>query len=613
MTSSFSSILSSQAAAVTVSNITSTSPANDLFSQAGQLLVFVHGHILPRALLGYFFIYLVFILIRYRTTSISAIPRYDLPGPKGHPLIGNTIEMAQHPPGSTHQRQMSLHKEFGNVFALTVLGLGRVIHVRDPQIIDHVLRINFWAYEKGSFIRGTLHPIFGDGIFNSDGQHWRWQRKAASKIFNVNWYRTYTGTVFRQESQLVIDYFNKITHPPLHPDSKPVTATAAKTDAPLVDISVPISPVTPIKEDHVFFDSTSKVIDLQNIFYLLTLDSFGRIGFGESFGCLIDPEKEVPFAAAFDRLQAVLSERFNFPFWKIKDWWTGNDKKVARDTKIVFDFAFRIIKRRRALEEKTGVEGHGIAHDTNEDVGCGGILSSSGKDLMQLFMESTDDNGERLTDEALKEILINFLIAGRDTTAQALSWMFYLIHRSQTPKEILVKLREEIDTVLQGGLPTYETAQLQKYTKACFFETLRLYPSVPQNIKSAIEDDVLPGGIKVYKGEKVTWGVWGMGRDTDIWGPDAEEFRPERWLQGDKFPSIKFVSFHLGPRICLGQHFAYIQAITVTSMLLQKFDFELVDPDTEPMYGISLTLPMANGLPVRVTRRRDGPPHCREE
>ncbi|KAG0265249.1 hypothetical protein BGZ95_003379 [Linnemannia exigua] len=582
-------------------------PDNDFLHQVGHFLLHVHGHILPRVLLVYFLTYSIFILIKYRHTSISANPRSDLPGPKGHPLIGNTIEMAQRPPGSTHQRQMGFHKQYGKVFSLTVLGLGRVIHVRDPQAVDHILRVNFWAYEKGGFFRETLRPIFGNGIFSADGQHWRWQRKAASKIFNVNWYRTYTSTIFRQESQLVINYFHRITDTSMSSKSTAIAPTEINT-APLVeDISVLIPPASPLKENRVLLDPASKVIDLQNIFLLFTLDSFGRIGFGESFGCLIDPEKEVPFAGAFDRLTANLSLRFNWPFWRWTDWWSGNDKKVAEDTKTVYDFAYKVIRRRRALEEKTGVEGGGVVHDVgDEETKKGrGVLSSSGKDLMQLFMEATDDNGERLTDDDLKDTLINFVLAGRDTTAQALSWMFYLIHRSQTRKEVLTKLRQEIDTVLQGGFPTYETVQLQKYTKACFFETLRLYPSVPQNIRCVLEDDILPGGIKVYKGEKVTWGIWGMGRDTDIWGHDAEEFRPERWLQGDKFPSSKFVSFHLGPRTCLGQQFAYIQAITITSMLLQKFDFELVDPHNEPVYGTSLTLPMANGLPVRITRRRD--------
>ena len=150
-------------------NMTPPASNSDFFCQASKLLALVHGQILPKVVLGYFFVYAVFVLIKYRHTSISAIPRSDLAGPKGYPLIGNTIEMAHRPQGSTYQRQMGLHKEYGKTFALTVLGMGRVIHVCDPQMVDHVLRVNFWAYEKGSFFRETLRPIFGDGIFSADG------------------------------------------------------------------------------------------------------------------------------------------------------------------------------------------------------------------------------------------------------------------------------------------------------------------------------------------------------------------------------------------------------------------------------------------------------------
>ncbi|KAG0057987.1 hypothetical protein BGZ90_005210, partial [Linnemannia elongata] len=152
------------------STATMTPPADNLLSQVGHFLLLLHGHILPRILLAYMLVYSIYILIKYRHTCISATPRSDLPGPKGHPLIGNTIEMAKRPPGSTHQRQMAFHNQYGKVFSLTVLGLGRVIHVREPQVIDHILRVNFWAYEKGGFFRETLRPIFGDGIFSADGQ-----------------------------------------------------------------------------------------------------------------------------------------------------------------------------------------------------------------------------------------------------------------------------------------------------------------------------------------------------------------------------------------------------------------------------------------------------------
>ncbi|KAF9327152.1 Protein kinase alk2 [Linnemannia elongata] len=166
-------------------------------------------------------------------------------------------------------------------------------------------------------------------------------------------------------------------------------------------------------------------------------------------------------------------------------------------------------------------------------------------------------------------------------------------------------MQEETDSILKGGIPTYETTKQQKFTEACFNEALRLYPAVPRNAKICTQDDVLPGGIKVYKGERVTWNVWAMGRDEDLWGKDAREYNPFRWEKMDKPSSAKFCSFHHGPRTCLGQGFAVTEAVTLMSMFFQKFTFELENPDQKANYMPSLTLPMDNGLRVYVKRRTD--------
>ncbi|KAG0222435.1 cytochrome P450 [Mortierella sp. GBAus27b] len=484
--------------------------------------------------------YILYIVIKYRRTAFGARPRHDLDGPRGVPLLGNIFEVLRRPRTQNYQNQTRNHEiKYGSHYSVSLPGVGRIINIADPEMLDHVLRVNFWAYEKGDHLRNSLAPMVGQGIFGADGEHWRWQRKLASHIFNVKSFRAYTSDVFCREAQLVIDYLS----------------TAADTD---------------------------KVVDLQNIFYLFTLDSFGEIAFGQSFGCLKDPEREVEFATAFDRLNHALSYRIIAPFWKIKDWWTGNDKVVEQDTKTVHEFAYNVIKKRREI----------LAEGKHQY-----------KDLMQLFMDAKDENGEPLSDEMLKDELINMVLAGRDTTAQALSWMFYLMHRSEVNTEIMYQMTEEIDSILQGGNPTYESTKQQKYAEACFFETLRLYPSVPQNMKVCVQDDILPGGVQIYKGEHIGWCPWAMGRLENIWGPDAKEFKPERWLVGEKPTPGKYASFHLGPRTCLGQQFATIEAITITSMLLQQFTFELVDPNLEPAYVPALTLPMATGLPVRVKRR----------
>ncbi|KAG0339659.1 Protein kinase alk2, partial [Podila humilis] len=305
------------------------------------------------------------------------------------------------------------------------------------------------------------------------------------------------------------------------------------------------------------------------------------VSFGQSFGCLADPEKEVEFAAAFDRLNCILGERLFKGPWRLIEKLNGMSKQVAKDRKIVVDFALNIIRKRRE-------EGYNRPQ----------------KDLLQLFMDLKDDNGQPLSDDMLKDSILNFIIAGRDTTAQALSWMFYLMHRNGADKNIVVKLREEIETVLGDTMPSYESSKSMKYSEACLYEALRLYPSVPRNLKVCVQDDVLPGGVEIKKGEFFQWSPWTMGRATEIWGPDAKEFHPERWLDGSKNSPSKFPAFHAGPRTCLGQQFATIEAQTIMSLMFRRFNFELVDPENEPEYGAALTLPLLHGLPVRITRRK---------
>ncbi|KAG0006212.1 hypothetical protein BGZ80_002533 [Entomortierella chlamydospora] len=488
--------------------------------------------------------YFLYIVFKYRKTVYGVRPRHDLKGPRGLPLIGNLFPMAILPRDQLLQRHVMLHKLYGKIYTISMPRVGRIINITDPEMVDHMLKVNFWAYEKGERFKEALMPLVGNGIFSADGEHWRWQRKLASNIFNVKAFRQYTSDVFCQEGHLAINYLNK-------------------------------------------FADTSRPVDLQQLFYCYTLDSFGEIAFGRSFGCMKDPEQEVEFAAAFDRLNHGIAGRTFLPFWRLKDWWTGNGKQVEKDTKVVREFAHKIINERREKQQSQGTT------SKNEK-----------KDLLQLFMD-LGDGDEHLSDEMLVDSVLNFIIAGRDTTAQALSWMFYLMHRDAAQPEIVQKLVKETDDLLQGGLPTYESTKQQKFSEACFHETLRLYPSVPKNAKVCIEDDVLPGGYKVHKGDHLAWSSWAMGRDTGIWGPDADKYNPNRWSEIEKPSSSKFIAFHHGPRACLGQHFATIEAITIVSMLFQKFTFELVDPSTEPAYLPSLTLPMAKGLPVRVKHRVD--------
>ncbi|KAF9547205.1 Protein kinase alk2 [Mortierella hygrophila] len=495
-----------------------------------------HKRSLSRFLSAYTLLY----IFRHRRTAIGVTPRKDLKTPGGSlPLVGDIVKMTFQPRTEVYQLNEKIHKEVGRVFAITLPFVGRVVDFTDPAVLEHVLKTNFWAYEKGEFLRRTFFDLLGNGIFNADGHSWNWQRKMASHIFNVNAFRHYTSEVFVKESYIVADYLGMIAE-------------------------------------------EERTVDIHKLFYLYTLDSFGEISFGQSFGCLDSPEEgTVEFAEAFDRLNTIVFNRVFTPGWQLTELLTSRGRQIRKDKQTIASFALKIIRDRRI---------HG--YDKPQ------------KDLLQLCMDMQDaEDGRRLSDEMLKDMVLNFIIAGRDTTAQALSWTFYLLFRSQTNPQVVQKLVEEVDGVLKGQSPTFDSCKNMKFAEACVYEALRLYPSVSGNMKVAVQDDVWPDGTRIYKGEFASWCSWTMGRDTTIWGPDAREYNPDRWMTGEKFPAHKFPAFHAGPRTCLGQQFATVEAITILAILLQRFTFELVDPDTEPEYIPGLTLPMANGLSLRVHQR----------
>ena len=193
--------------------------------------------------------------------------------------------------------------------------------------------------------------------------------------------------------------------------------------------------------------------------------------------------------------------------------------------------------------------------------------------------------------------LLHILLAGRDTTAGLLGWAFFELARHP---DVYEKLRR---TILETFGP-YESPRdiTIERLKGCTFlqyvlnETLRLWPPVPINSRMAVRDTTLPVGggpdgkspVYVRKGEEIAYQVYVMHRREDIWGPDASEWRPDRWY-GRK-PGWEYLPFNGGQRICLGQQFALMEAGYVMTRLVQKFDKIVPADPTEKavhQYGVT--------------------------
>ncbi|KAF9368582.1 hypothetical protein CPB97_004471 [Podila verticillata] len=303
-------------------------------------------------------------------------------------------------------------------------------------------------------------------------------------------------------------------------------------------------------------------VDFQHLIDSFALDSIGGVIFGRGFGCLDDINHKVPFEVSLKALLEISGRRLFIPFWRIHEPLTGVDKKVQHHNQVMEGHIQNLIDERRR-------DGH----------------SAQNPDLLQLLLEAKDDDGQPLTDDVLISNLMTMVVAGHETTAQALTWMLYFLLCENADKDIITTLVKEVDDALQA---------------------LRLSPPLPRALRQCVRDDVLPDGTRVYAGEYVTWGGYVMGRSESIWGPDALEYKPSRWLGSVKPSANKFVSFHGGPRVCVGQQFAILQAQTIVALIFQSFEVSLEDPAKIATYAPSLTLPIQGGLKIRLKRRRNG-------
>ncbi|KVI05093.1 cytochrome P450 [Cynara cardunculus var. scolymus] len=223
------------------------------------------------------------------------------------------------------------------------------------------------------------------------------------------------------------------------------------------------------------------------------------------------------------------------------------------------------------------------------------------QDLLSRFMEVSDDRS------FLRDVMVNFILAGRDTVASALTSFFWLI---MNHPEVESRIRIEMDRTKnrkQDQLATFEEMKELHYLQAAIHESMRLYPPIQFDSKFAAENDALPDGTRVKKGTKVTFHPYAMGRMETIWGKDCKKFKPERWLKNGVFKHenpFKYPVFQAGFRVCLGKEMALMEMKSVVLGILTRFKLRLVKPDGELRFEPALTATVKNGLPIIVGERR---------
>jgi cytochrome P450 len=348
------------------------------------------------------------------------------------------------------------------------------------------------------------------------------------------------------------------------------------------------------------FPTDGSTIDLQPLFFSLTLDSATEFLFGQSVDSLNSAEdsEQVKFGKDFDYAQNCLTMRSRLG----KLVFLYRNKLFDQACQNVHAFVDEIVRTELA---RTPPEDAEKSNDGNGDANRYVFLTE--------LVKSTRDP-VRLRDE-----LLNVLLAGRDTTASLLSNTFHALVRRP---DIFRKLKAEIDQ-LNGEKPDYETLRNLKYLKQILNEcekifchtikcilkirtALRLYPVVPINARYAKEDTTIPLGggphgtspLFIPRGALVAYSAYSMHRLQSIYGPDADIFRPERWDPSENLrPGWGYLPFNGGPRICVGQQFALTEASYTIVRLCQEYRIEDREGG-EWIPKVALTTACGNGVKV---------------
>ncbi len=218
-------------------------------------------------------------------------------------------------------------------------------------------------------------------------------------------------------------------------------------------------------------------------------------------------------------------------------------------------------------------------------------------DLLQMLMEVKDeDTGEQMSDRQLRDECMTIFLAGHETTALALTWLWYLLDNN--PEEI-DKLRAEAETVLQGKDPQVEDVMKLEYTRMAIDEGMRLYPPAWAIGRRAVENDEI-GGYRVPKGYNIIIPVYHIHHDPKIWD-DPESFNPERFRKGNLKEKHRFAYFPFGggPRLCIGNNFALMEMQIVVAMLVTKFRFKHVEGHKVVLDPL-ITLRAKHGMQMKV-------------
>ncbi|MFN8528383.1 MAG: cytochrome P450 [Anaerolineae bacterium] len=410
------------------------------------------------------------------------------PAPKGQALLGNMRAFTQDTLGF-----MLESLRFGDISSFK-FGPFTAYMVNHPDLIHQVLVEDAAKYQKTQTLKLLLDPILGNGLFTSDGEFWRKQRKAIQPAFHTKRIGAYGDAMVRVANHTA-DYWQ---------------------DGETLDIDQEMTHITMGIVSKTLFDADVS-------------------------------EQATDLSHAVTDVLSVINDKFNqlfpIPYWMPT---AGN-------------------RRFKEANERL----HTIIQQFIDDWRAQGVDKG---DLLSMLMMARDDEGNPMSDKQIADEAMTLFGAGHETTANALTWVWYAL---ATEPHVWETLADELNTVLGGRAPTLDDLPNLRYTEQVVKEAMRLYPPAWGITRETVEETQL-GGYTIPKGSVAILNVYGVHRDPRFFAEperfDPDRFTPEREKQ---LPKYAYTPFGGGPRICIGNAFAMMEAKLVLATLAQRWRVEL--------------------------------------
>lgn len=475
----------------------------------------------------------------------------NIPAPPGVPFIGNSLKLLKMSPPQRVKWIIEQDRKFSGIYK-TYIGSLVIVRLRKPHHVEQLLPST--VHITKSTIYRFIEPWLGKGLLTSTGDQWAHHRKLITPAFHFGILEQYAPVMY-EKACILAERLEKV-----------------------------------VKE------KAGQPIDIFPYITMCTLDILGETAMGINMHTQSKTEHQ--YAKHLQRFSDILMDQFIRP-WSSIDftyYYRKEGREFREAIRRMHEFTDEVIQSRKLVRAENKAQGK--TNEEYDDLG-----QRKRKAFLDVLLDANENAENPLTDKEVQENVSTFMFAGHDTTSTAISWVLFCLGNAP---EVQEKLHEELDEVLGDSteIPTLKQISELKYLERVFKEGLRLYPSAPE-FSRLLHTKLIIDGYEIPPGTTVSVSPFFTHRDPEYW-KDPLKFDPDRFLpenSKNRHPYAYF-PFSAGPRNCIGQKFAMLEAKYILCSLLRKFKVKSLKNHENVQYYFAMIMRPAEGIELYLTPRK---------